>query len=439
MNRALAVVVLLLMLVLSRAGAAAEVLESVEIEPVWSAHPVGFSLLTHGQDQFAAYYDAQRRMTLAQRKIGQRAWTIQKLPRITGWDSHNKVTMAIDTAGHLHVSGDMHCVPLVYFRTTRPLDVTSLEPIHRMTGERESRVTYPVFLRDAKGTLIFRYRDGRSGSGDDLYNRYDPAGQAWHRLVEQPVVSGEGKANAYCSVPQLGPDGLFHMVWVWRDTPDAATNHDPSYARSRDLVNWETSAGAPLRLPITQATSDIVDRVPARGGVINGNVQIGFDSQNRPVVTYHKYDAQGKTQVFAARREADRWIVRQISDWDYRWDFGGGGTIIFEVSVGAVSPIAPNRLMLTYRYPKGSGAWVLDEQTLAVLPGEKAPSRPGLPREVTRVESPFPGMAKRTAHDLSDAPYALVWETLPQNRDKPRQPPLPEPVMLRVVKQPAAD
>ena len=369
MNHLLTAVVVLFTLAIPQFAVAAEVLESVDIEPVWSAHPVGFSLLTHGEDQFAAYYDAERRMSVAHRKLGQRKWTIQKLPRVTGWDTHNKVTMAIDTAGHLHVTGDMHCVPLVYFRTTRPLDVTSLEPIHRMTGQRENRVTYPVFLRDAKGTLIFRYRDGRSGSGDDVYNRYDPADQRWHRLVDQPVVSGEGKANAYCSTPQLGPDGLFHMVWVWRDTPDAATNHDPSYARSRDLVNWETSAGLPLRLPITQATSDGVDRVPA-----------------------------------------------------------------------------PNRLMLSYRYPKGSGAWVLDEQTLSIIPGEKAPSRPGLPREVTRIESPFPGMAKRIAYDhapdtrarepAADAAYALVWETLPQNRDKPRQPPLPEPVMLRVVKVP---
>ncbi len=40
--------------------------------------------------------------------------------------------------------------------------------------------------------------------------------------------------------PVRGPDGLFHVVWVWRDTPDRATNHHLSYARSRDLQRWET-------------------------------------------------------------------------------------------------------------------------------------------------------------------------------------------------------
>lgn len=435
--------ILAIMLCASLASAG-EVMESVEIEPVWSAHPVGFSLLTHGDVQFVAYYDAQRRMTVAQRRLGERTWTTQKLPRVTGWDSHNNVTMALDSAGHLHVSGDMHNVPLVYFRTGRPMDVTSLQPIHRMTGQRENRVTYPVFLRDAAGTLIFRYRDGRSGSGDDLYNRYDPATQRWHRLVEQPIVSGEGKTNAYCSVPRLGPDGFFHMVWVWRDTPDAATNHDPSYARSRDLVNWETAAGRPLALPITLGASDIVDPIPARGGVINGNVHVGFDSTHRPIVTYHKYDAQGRTQIHASRWEGERWVVRQISDWDYRWDFGGGGTIIFEVRVGRARPMTPGRLTLGYRYPKGSGTWVLDERTLAIVPGERAAAGPGLPAEVRRIESTFPGMIRHIAYDRSDdhfarepdgdAEYVLTWETLPQNRDRPRDPPLPEPTMLRVAK-----
>jgi hypothetical protein len=39
-----------------------------------------------------------------------------------------------------------------------------------MTGDREQRVTYLVFLSDSDGWLVFRYRDGRSGSGDDLDN-----------------------------------------------------------------------------------------------------------------------------------------------------------------------------------------------------------------------------------------------------------------------------
>jgi hypothetical protein len=196
------------------------------LEPVWSGHPVGFGLLTRPPHQYAAYYDAQRRMTVAQRRLDAKRWTFTRLPLVLGWDSHNYVTMAFDRAGHLHVSGNMHCAPLVYFRTTKAGDAGSLERVPAMTGERESRVTYPVFFRSREGQLLFRYRDGGSGNGDDLFQAYDEKSQHWTRLLDRPVLGGEGQRNAYATVPIPGPDQRFHMVWVWRETGDCATNHD---------------------------------------------------------------------------------------------------------------------------------------------------------------------------------------------------------------------
>jgi len=35
-----------------------------------------------------------------------------------------------------------------------------------------------------------------------------------------------------------------------------------------------------------------------------------------------------------------------------------------------------------------------------------------------------------------DADYVLVWETLAAHRDRPREPPLPDPSPLRVVRLP---
>jgi len=416
----------------------------LDIEPVWSAHPVGFCLLTHAPHQFAAYYDAQRRMSVAQRTLNSTNWTVTKLPSTLGWDSHNYVTMALDRGGHLHVSGNMHCVPLVYFRSKKPLDAASLDRLP-MTGDREQRVTYPIFLRDRTGRLVFRYRDGRSGSGDDLYNVYDEKKGAWSRLLATPLMSGQGKMNAYVSVPRLGPDGRFHVVWVWRNTGDCASNHDLSYARSDDLVTWTGSAGKPLALPITVQTGEIVDPVPPRGGLLNGGNALGFDNAKRLVITYHKYDPNGDLQIYAARHEAAGWKIVQVSDWKgYRWEFSGGGSIVREVSVGAVEPIGKDRLMLSCQSGRGSVTWVLDEATLRPIPGAKPPPRNvSTPRGLGKVESSFPGMQKKNAHDLGTPPvgrrFMLSWETLPAHRDRPRTGPLPDPVMLRLVSWPSVE
>ena len=146
------------------------------------------------------------------------------------------------------LEGGPHCVPLVYFRTAKPWDATTFERIEAMTGENEQRCTYPQFMRGADGRLVFHYRDGGSGNGNEIYNVYDPETKAWRRLLDRPLTDGQGKMNAYMSGPTRGPDGLFHLCWVWRDTPDCRTNHDPSYARSRDLMRWETVDGAPIEL-----------------------------------------------------------------------------------------------------------------------------------------------------------------------------------------------
>jgi hypothetical protein len=417
--------------------------EAIAVEPVWSAHPVGFSLHTHPPHQYVAYYDAQRRMSVAQRRLDSTNWTITRLPSMLGWDSHNYVTLALDRDGFLHVAGNMHGVPLIYFRSGEPHLAASLRRVPAMTGEREQRVTYPVFLHDREGRLIFRYRDGGSGNGDDLYNVYDEATHAWHRLLNQPLLSGGGRMNAYATVPKRGPDGRFHIVWVWRDTPDCASNHTLSYARSDDLRRWTDAAGRALALPITMESGVVVDPVPPRGGLLNVNRELGFDNAGRPVVTYHKYDAQGDLQVYAAHYESNAWKIVQVSDWQgYRWEFSGGGTILVEVNVGAVRPLGQGRLALSYRYPRGTGEWVLDEATLRPIPGAKAPRvDPLLPAGLARADGSFPGLKPRQARDTGTPPvgarYVLAWETLEANRDQPRTGALPEPSLLRVLALPA--
>ncbi|MDZ4802422.1 MAG: BNR repeat-containing protein [Bryobacteraceae bacterium] len=408
----------------------------LDVAPVWSAHPVGFSLLTHGGHQFVAFYSADRQMTVAERTLPGRVWRFTRLDSKLAWDSHNSLTLAVDSEGYLHLSGNMHVVPLVYFRSTRALDASSLERVPSMVGRDEEKCTYPVWLKSARGELIFTYRDGRSGSGNQIYNIYDAKARTWKRLLDQPLTDGQGRMNAYFQGPLLGPDGWWHLVWTWRDTPDCSTNHDLSYARSRDLTHWETSDGRLLPLPIKLETAEIVDRVPVKGGMINGNTKIGFDSQNRVVIAYHKFDEKGFTQIMLARREKDGWKTTQVSDWQYRWDFQGGGTIPFEITHGAVSTGGRGRLRLSFRHEKyGSGEWTLDDATLRpVATGARSPG--SIPAAWNDVESSFSGMRVNVTPGSGDGRYYLRWETLGPNRDRPRPPPLPEPTMLRVLELP---
>ena len=411
------------------------VLDSLDIAPVWAAHPVGFTLLTRSPFQFVAFYDAKRRMTVAQRRLDERKWTFTILPVTTGWDSHNYVTMAADRDGILHLSGDLHCVPLKYFRTSKPLDASTFERIDRMTGVQESRTTYPRFMRGVNDEFIFTYRDGSSGNGNQIFNVYDHGSRSWKRLLDKPFTDGEGERNAYFEGPVHGPDGYFHLAWVWRESPDAATNHDLSYARSKDLRNWENAAGKALPLPIKLEDAAIVDPVPVNGGMINGNSEIGFDGEGRVTISYHKHDATGNTQPWNARVENGTWKLYQTADWPHRWDFGGGGTLSFGISLGPVTKETDGQLTQSWKHFKlGGGTWLLDPESLRAV-GKV--DRRSTPPDFGRIEGKFPELRVKTAGDSgqSDKPgvrYLLRWETLDANRDKPREGPLPEPSMLRL-------
>ena len=408
----------------------------LRVAKVWSGHPVGFSLLTRSNHQYVAYYDTNRQLTVASRLLSQTTWSFTRLPEQVGWDSHNYVTMAMDSAGYLHLSGNMHCSPLVYFRSRKPLDAASFERIPSMIGNEETRATYPKFMAGPQGRLVFTYRSGSSGNGNQFYNIYDVPTQTWRRLLDRPLLDGEGRKNAYLRGPVPGPNGWLHLCWVWRETPACETSHYVCYARSRDWVHWETSAGKPLTLPITFESGEVVDPVPINGGVINGNVKLGFDPRQRPVVSYHKFDSDGFTQVYNARLEHGQWVARQATDWKYRWEFKGGGSIDFEVHVAGVAAQPDGTLTqrLTHRL-YGSQTIRLDPDTLAPL--GKLPQKTSRPSSISKVQTGFPDMRVRRRAGVGDrgpngGQYSLRWETLPPNRDRARTGPLPPPSWLTV-------
>lgn len=414
-----------------------EIVDELEIGRVPAGFPVGFCLLSTPQRQYVAYYDEQRRMTVVARKPGEKQWQRKVLPTSIGWDSHNYVTMAVDGEGHLHVSGNMHCVPLVYFRTRRAGDITTLQA-EPMTGELENRVTYPHFIKNPAGELLFNYRHGGSGNGFRLWNRYDEATRRWSRLLETPLLDGKGERNAYPTQPHR-EGGWFHMIWVWRETPDCSTNHHLSYARSRDLVDWESAFGDRMPLPMTIEHPGLwVDPSPAGSGMINGGQRLHIDSKGRPLVVYHRSDEAGNMQIHAARPEGDGWVIRTLTRWQKPVPFAGRGAMPFiGIRLGPVERLSDGVLAVSYRHKDyGTGSLQFDEETLEPA-GQPVAVAPPWPRELSRKRGTFPGLEIQRAEDLGDSGeegirYVLVWETLGPHHDKPRTPPLPEPSTLRL-------
>jgi BNR repeat-containing family member len=417
---------------------------TIPLGRAWAGHPVGFAFKTRGQDQYVGWYDQNRVMTFAQRKLSSDKWTLQRLKSRVGWDSHNYITLAFDRAGGLHVSGNLHCNPLTYWHSQKPGDVTSLKPIHKMTGKNERGCTYPTFFTGVGSRLFFMYREGSSGNGRRFVNAYDVKAKTWKRFLSTPLFQGRsgGKTmNAYPVGMTTGPDGVFHIVWVWRDTSNCATNHDLSYARTRDFKTWTTSSGKPLKLPLTLRTAEIVDPVRTNGGLMNWGNRLSFDPAGRVLITYSRFDARGKNQLYAARLEKNGWKIHQLTAWKHRWHFKGGGCISSEISWDRLRPTDDGKqLRVTFRHPEHKGGRFeqrFDPQTLKPIAPAK-PLRSPWPKELTKVRSAFPGMK---VHLRASPPikregatmrYLLRWETMPVNRDRSRKK-YPKPGPIEVI------
>jgi hypothetical protein len=319
-------------------------MRNIEVAPVFSDHPVRFGLVTTLRKQFVAYYNHKGWLTVAQRDADSTKWETMWVDSKVGWDSHNFVTLAMDDGGHLHMAHNMHNTPLRYMRSQKPFDITTMVK-WPMIGRDETACTYPKFMHTKEGKLIFTYRQGTCGNGVQVMNILN--GHTWERLPN--LFDGEGSANAYF----VGPGRHGEFAYTWRTSPDPRSNRDVCYIQTDDFHTWRYSDGTEAFLPLTRDNSEVVDFMPEHSGLLNGNMAVG-GTQHMPVVSYHKFDEEGNTQLYNARWNGANWKTYQVSNWDFRWDFQGKGCIPLRVKVHPAIVANINgwgrRLFQNYRY-----------------------------------------------------------------------------------------
>ena len=398
------------------------------IDHVWAGHRVFFDFVEQDGHQMIAYYDANRQMSVAVRKMrGKKGapWSYHKVTSWLGWDAHNRVEVAFDKEGYIHLIGNLHSNKLVYFRSASPHDPRTLEQIDVMVDPAvEQRMTYPEFFKGPSGKLHLKYRDGSSGNGRWFYSRWDVDQKSWSHLHKTVLLDGEDIRGVYPLGPVTGPDGYAHMTFTWRETPIASSNHDLSYARSHDLINWETYDGTPITLPIRLATGEVIDPIPEHGGLLNGRHPIGFDAENRVLVTYQKYDENNLSQVFIARRDPEGWLVKKVSDWkDLRVDLDKSGALDLPLLNNDPAYLNKTGQIVVPAMLRGTlWEWTLDPSDLSVVSSTK--SEKAFPAAITDYD-PDNGIPQRVIPLMVDqlAPsseYYLSWEAMQPNRDQAR-------------------
>lgn len=316
----------------------------VPIATGWSKNAVNAvafrknSVVSHNNVQYVAFYDSASYVVIAKRVIGSQAWTVKRTPytgKVT--DAHNAISIMVDGEGYLHVSWDHHGDPLRYCKSIQPgsLDLTDKIP---MLGQDEKNVTYPEFYRLPSGDLLFMYRSGGSGRGNLILNKYSVKDKTWKRL-HNVLLDGEGQRNAYWQAC-IDPRGIIHLSWVWRESPNVASNHDIAYACSNDEgLTWQNSRGSKYKLPINASTAEYALRIPPSSELIN-QTSMCADHRGRPyIVTYWRPSGKEAPQYHVVFKDGKTWKATSIYDRKLTFSLSGAGT--------KKIPIARPQIMVT--------------------------------------------------------------------------------------------
>jgi len=211
-----------------------------------------------------------------------------------------------------------------------------------------------------------------------------------------------------------------------------------SYMKSPDLKHWYNAFGEPIKMPVTiDEKSLIVDPIPPKGGIINLAAKMVLDQNDNPVFAYHKYDSVGNIQFYTAQIKNDKWLYKQITDWDYRWLFEGSGSMNREVIINDFNKRKDGNYEVGYWHIKYGDGTILLNNSFEAIGKVLKPAPFGTDLEI---EGSFPGLEVRTQEDLGKSNeknirYLLKWETINRNNDKPRAKPWPEASQLYLYKK----
>ncbi|MDY0903286.1 BNR repeat-containing protein [Pedobacter sp. CFBP9032] len=283
------------------------------------------ALVTFKNVQYAAFYDSDEYLVLAKRKASDSKWeTLKSNYKGDAADAHKSISIMVDGKGILHVAWSQHNNNLNYAHSTISGGLILSEK-KSMLAERENKVSYPEFYKLANGDLLFLYRDGGSGNGNLVINRYALNTQRWSR-IQNNLIDGEGKRNAYWQVA-IDLAGVIHISWVWRESPDVASNHDLCYAKSTDGgLTWQKSSGQNYTLPINAGNAEYALNIPQKSELINQTSMFADASGRVFIAGYWREENEKIPQYHLVYKTDSSWRVNNLHFRKTAFSLIGGGT-----------------------------------------------------------------------------------------------------------------
>ena len=243
-----------------------------------AVHQQQDAVVTQGKHQYVGYYDAERRVCMARRKLPAGQWRIIRFTDygFTSNDDHCTISIGLcPKDGTLHLAWGAHNGALTYRVShrgvaTHPDSVTweasLFGPIiaELEKGKPPASLCYPRFWQTPDGGLQFGYRIGNAGAGVRWLVDYDADTGTWMNTRQidsglqgtyEDALAKTTSRSSYPNGYDYGPLGRLHVTWVWSTEVGP---HDLMYAYSEDRgKTWLNNQGQALTTPINMDSPGI--------------------------------------------------------------------------------------------------------------------------------------------------------------------------------------
>ena len=316
------------------------------------------AIMTYNGYQYITFWNKAKQVCLSRKKLPDGKWETIALSGYTSpydlGDNHYNISFGIcKNDGTIHVAFDHHNDPLHYRMSNVDLindpDNANWSPEsfgntqnYLVEGQAvvdndanfDGGITYPRFISKPNGDLLFECRTGWSGDGNSHLWEYTGAEGTWTHLGEYLHGRSEGMPGGY--INNCGyinglhytPGGnRLHVSLVWRDSPDANTNHDICYAYSDDHGRtWHNTAGTLIGTTGSSDVSELLNlysdgfqilSVAQNRGLINQEGQ-AVDSKGG-IHILQSYLKDGETQSSWYNRRANAYMRHIYQDQDGVW------------------------------------------------------------------------------------------------------------------------
>jgi len=304
------------------------------------------SVTTFGRYTFYVYIE---RMSSTSRYVRVRRYDYEKnvyvgcnLFKVTlgsGDNYHICPTIGVDSLGYIHVTADMHNDYWKYYRSKKPLDLTSgFDDISGELNTLAVGITYPtIFYDNTRGMyLLFRHRN-KAGKGNLNHRagiiKYSPlnksftilGGKSYNEKNGTPsTTTTMGWANGFGGNYDLSVGGSWYIKPGHRiyfdgknrmhfiatvigsnlgaytgslkyDKDNLVGGYESNthiiYAYSDDFgTTWKTIDGKSITsLPLTPTNASIALNRSAEHDIIGGECELGAFNTNTPVISYKLY------------------------------------------------------------------------------------------------------------------------------------------------------